>query len=96
MSCPPCFTLSDILSLAVAIESSQKNTKENDQIYQTYQGLGNNDFEVTRLDTVNGILSGVFSLTMYSGISLNALDSVVITEGRFDLKFADYCHCTTG
>ena len=41
---------------------------------------------VTKLDTLNKIISGTFSFTLYSYTSQNT-DSMVITEGRFDMKF---------
>ncbi|HLX91466.1 MAG TPA: hypothetical protein VKR32_07275 [Puia sp.] len=65
----------------------------NELAYQKYPGIGNNNFEVTKLDTINKIISGTFSLTLYNG-NLNSYDSVNITDGRFDLRFGDYCHCS--
>ena len=41
---------------------------------------------ITKLDTANKIISGTFSFNLYTYIGQN-LDSVVITDGRFDLKF---------
>jgi hypothetical protein len=41
---------------------------------------------ITKLDTANKIISGTFSFNLYTYIG-QILDSVVITEGRFDLKF---------
>ncbi len=49
----------------------------------------NNKFEITKLDTVNRIISGVFDLVLYKSFT----DSIHITEGRFDLKF-QACKCT--
>lgn len=47
---------------------------------KSYKPKGN--FTVTKIDSINKILSGTFSFTLYgSG------DSVVITDGRFDYKF---------
>jgi hypothetical protein len=47
---------------------------------------------ITKLDTTNKIISGTFSFNLYTYIGQN-LDSVVITEGRFDLKFdASICY----
>jgi hypothetical protein len=47
---------------------------------------------VTKLDTVNKIISGTFSFNLYTYIGQD-LDSVVITDGRFDLKFdASICY----
>ena len=46
-------------------------------------------FEVTKFDTANQIISGLFDFTVYTLTG----DSLRITEGRFDLKF-DVCRCT--
>jgi hypothetical protein len=47
---------------------------------------------VTKLDTANKIISGTFSFNLYTYID-QTLDSVVITDGRFDLKFdASICY----
>jgi hypothetical protein len=44
---------------------------------------------LTKLDTVNNIMSGTFSFTQYNTPN----DSVVVTDGRFDLTFnACLCH----
>jgi hypothetical protein len=49
----------------------------------------NNKFIITKLDAVNKIISGSFTATLYKSLT----DSVKITEGRFDLKFA-VCKCS--
>lgn len=49
----------------------------------------NNHFIITKLDTINKIISGTFEATLYA----SATDSVKITEGRFDLKF-QVCKCS--
>lgn len=49
----------------------------------------NNNFIITKLDTVNKIIAGIFQATLYR----SATDSVKITEGRFDLKF-QACRCS--
>ena len=43
---------------------------------------------VTKLDTVNNIMAGTFSFTLYDSNN----DSVVVTDGRFDLTF-NACLC---
>jgi hypothetical protein len=48
-----------------------------------------NIFQITKLDSVNRIVSGIFSFVLYS-----PTDSIVITEGRFDLKMGQYEHCS--
>jgi hypothetical protein len=45
-------------------------------------------FNITKLDTVNQIVAGVFSFVLYK----SGGDSVVITDGRFDLTY-NVCHC---
>jgi hypothetical protein len=48
-------------------------------------------FQITKLDTVNKIISGVFAFTLYGGYS--GYDSVVVTDGRFDLQIGGYAYC---
>ena len=48
-----------------------------------------NYFVITKLDTVNKIISGLFEATLYRSFT----DSVKITDGRFDLKFSA-CRCS--
>jgi hypothetical protein len=48
-----------------------------------------NKFEITKLDTVNRIISGIFEGTLFKSLS----DSVRISEGRFDLRFT-VCKCS--
>lgn len=43
---------------------------------------------VTKLDTVNNIMAGTFSFTLYNSTN----DSVVVSDGRFDLTF-NACLC---
>jgi hypothetical protein len=45
-------------------------------------------FEISKLDTTSKIIAGTFNFTLSNGA-----DSVVITDGRFDLKLEGYCHC---
>ena len=64
----------------------------NDNGYYTPpNGDPNNIFQITKLDTVNKIFSGIFSFTLYASFS----DSVVITDGRFDFQITgQYSRCT--
>jgi hypothetical protein len=62
--------------------------------YYRYPGLGNNNFTITNVDTIQNIISGTFGLTLYAEANNNRLDSVVITEGRFDLRIGDYSTCS--
>jgi len=50
--------------------------------------------QISKLDTVNKILSGTFAFTLYGVIGINTLDSVVVTEGRFDLQLGNYSRCS--
>jgi hypothetical protein len=50
-------------------------------------------FQISRLDTTNKIVSGTFAFTLYTTIN-NILDSVVITDGRFDLQIGTYSRCS--
>ena len=44
---------------------------------------------ITKLDTVNNIISGIFAFTLYKSTD----DSVAVTDGRFDLTYnACLCH----
>jgi hypothetical protein len=53
------------------------------------------NFTITKIDTINRFVSGVFNFTLYVKNSNNeAIDSVVVTDGRFDLPFAEEaCAC---
>jgi len=60
------------------------------QLYYNYNYYNRIEkFEITKLDTLNKIISGIFELTLYKSTS----DSLNITEGRFDLKFSA-CKCS--
>lgn len=58
--------------------------------FRTFYGNHNDIFQITKLDTVNKIISGIFNFTLYSSPS----DSIVVTEGRFDLRIGQYSHCS--
>lgn len=58
--------------------------------YTAYYGNPNDIFQITKLDTVNKIISGIFSFTLYKSFS----DSLVVTDGRFDLQIGQYSHCS--
>jgi len=45
--------------------------------------------QITKLDIVNKIISGMFAFKLYGGG-----DSIVVTDGRFDLKIGQYSRCT--
>jgi len=51
-------------------------------------------FNITKLDTINKIISGVFAFTLYGQNGLSGTDSVVITEGRFDFQIGNYSRCS--
>lgn len=62
--------------------------------FQCYPGLGNNNFTITKLDIVANIISGTFDFKMYCQGTNGQLDSMVVTEGRFDLRISDFCRCS--
>ena len=54
-----------------------------------------NYFRITRIDTVKGIVSGIFQLTMLSFLTpSNVEDSISVTDGRFDVRIANYQYCS--
>ncbi len=69
---------------------------ESGRYYHKYRGTGfPHYFEITKLDTVNKIVSGVFSFWMYRAAPSGMLiDSIKITDGRFDFQLVqDYSSC---
>ena len=63
-----------------------------DYSYNGFPGssqLTGNNFTITKLDTVNRILSGVFNFKLYQWP-----DSINVTDGRFDFNIEDYCRCS--
>lgn len=60
-----------------------------------YYGIQNqfqdstNSFIITKIDTLNKIMSGTFHFRL-----VNYPDTVYITEGRFDFKLQDFCKCS--
>jgi hypothetical protein len=66
-------------------------------MYQNYYYAGNTSpryFNITKLDTLNKIISGAFAFTLYGQNGLGGTDSVVITEGRFDFMIGSYSRCS--
>jgi hypothetical protein len=54
-------------------------------------------FQITKLDTVNKIVSGIFAFTLYAPVGAGRqfqLDSLVISQGRFDLQFGRFLNCS--
>jgi hypothetical protein len=49
-----------------------------------------NIFQITKLDTTNKIISGIFGFTLYT----SPTDSIIVTDGRFDLKMDLYSRCS--
>jgi hypothetical protein len=65
----------------------------NFQIYPTQNTA--RFLQISKLDTINKIVSGIFAFTLYSRTGVaNTLDSVVITDGRFDLQIGSYSRCS--
>jgi hypothetical protein len=54
-------------------------------------------FQITKLDTINKIVSGIFAFTLYARDSPNAqphLDSVLVTDSRFDVQIGQWADCS--
>jgi hypothetical protein len=58
--------------------------------FDTVPGSSPKEFLITKLDTAKGIVSGTFAFTLYSSPN----DSIVFSDGRFDLQFGLYFNCT--
>jgi hypothetical protein len=57
-------------------------------LYQsTYRYSPNNCVTITHIDTIKNIVSGTFAFDLYRD-SININDKIVITDGRFDLKYS--------
>jgi hypothetical protein len=50
-------------------------------------------FNITTIDAEKKVVAGTFSFTLFTQ---DLKDSVIITDGRFDLQFGDYCQCSPG
>ncbi|HEY2722167.1 MAG TPA: hypothetical protein VGI82_10605 [Chitinophagaceae bacterium] len=48
-------------------------------------------FNITTIDAEKKVVAGTFSFTLFTQ---DLKDSAVITDGRFDLQFGDYCRCS--
>jgi hypothetical protein len=51
-------------------------------------------FQINKLDTLNKIVSGIFAFTLYARSGYAHLDSVVVTDGRFDLQIGQWSECS--
>jgi hypothetical protein len=63
--------------------------------YQPQYPLNNasNAITINKLDTINQIISGTFYFTLYGPYGPTNGDSVVVTDGRFDVTYnACLCH----
>ena len=78
-------------SLLIEYIPGSGRTYSNFQVYQVSSTP--RYFQISKLDTTNKIVSGTFSFTVYTSEN-NILDSVVITEGRFDLQIGNYSRCS--
>lgn len=67
-------------SVDVIYTEYSRNPLKINEYSTSYFPKGN--FTITKIDFTNQIISGTFDCTLYNGI-----DSVIITEGRFDCKF---------
>ncbi len=78
-------------SLAITYSTSSSN------IYYNYYYPSKSVpryFNIDKLDTVNRIISGTFAFTLYGAYGNGIADSVLITEGRFDLQIGYFSHCS--
>ncbi len=80
-------------SLIINFSSGLSSIYSNFQIYPPQNTT--RYLQISKLDTINNIVSGTFAFTLYSitGVA-NNLDSVVITDGRFDLQIGSYSRCS--
>jgi hypothetical protein len=76
-------------SLNIDFQGEQWNGN-NDVWNKNFNGPPGN-FEITKLDTVNGIISGIFSFTLYE--ENRSGRTIQITDGRFDFKI-NACICS--
>jgi hypothetical protein len=74
----------NIIDSAVILYSSGGSV----DYYRNTPGNTSGILNISKLDTVNRIIAGTFSFTLYNTWN----DSVVVTDGRFDLKY-DACLC---
>lgn len=76
---------------SVGIEYGGENSIGNSDQYSKsfYNNLGK--FEITKLDTINQIISGIFEFTLYEGNGSGR--SIEIKNGRFDFKI-NACKCS--
>ena len=66
---------------------AQFRTTDGELYQSSYHSAPGNCVEITHIDTVQNIISGVFSFTVYNNTTdLN--DKIDITDGRFDLKYS--------
>ncbi|HVT84420.1 MAG TPA: hypothetical protein VHD35_04415 [Chitinophagaceae bacterium] len=48
-------------------------------------------FNITTIDATKGIVAGTFAFTLFTQ---DLKDSLIITDGRFDIRFGNYCRCS--
>lgn len=49
------------------------------------------EFNITTIDAAKKVVAGTFAFTLFTR---DLKDSVIITDGRFDFQFGDYCRCS--
>ena len=85
------YGLSPINQVGNIFDSLSIGYDKNEDHYQpgpAYQSYSSGAVNITKLDTVNKIMSGTFAFILYNSTG----DSVVITDGRFDLTY-NACLC---
>lgn len=87
--------LSYVYRVGNVFDSLEIDFTTNSGYYTPKYGNPNNVFQITKIDTASKIISGIFSFTVYDYFGTNFLeDSLVVTDGRFDLHIGQYSHCT--
>jgi hypothetical protein len=100
------FTIDPLFIGALVHDTANRVVNGSDSIGVTYIGSygtlyksnydpnGNHiisHFDITTIDSANQVVAGTFSFTLHS---LDWLDSAIVTDGRFDFKFRNYCGCS--
>ncbi|MFN0174271.1 MAG: hypothetical protein ACKVU0_06460 [Saprospiraceae bacterium] len=62
------------------------STTSGEWYQSTYHHSNENCVTITRIDTANNIISGIFQFVLYND-AINLNDKITITEGRFDMPY---------
>jgi len=61
----------------------EDNANNNEKIY-LLRNASDSKLEIIHFDTINSVISGTFNIVLIDTMSL---DSIIITQGRFDIKY---------